>query len=80
MRICRCIFTESRTPFKCKYLSIRIRGDELIGEHQIYSGTPYTREKITCAAMTTVFDAKFVDECLNSNKWRYVDVSYLMVD
>jgi len=34
----------------------------IIGEHQIGSGTAYTKEEIKWAAITTVFDVEYVEQ------------------
>jgi len=44
-------------------VKIRVVGDDyyIIGDHQIGSGTAYTKEEIEWAAITTVFDVEYVD-------------------
>jgi len=43
---------------------VRVEGDNyyIIGEHQIGSGTAYTKEEIEWAAITTIFDVEYVTE------------------
>jgi len=44
-------------------VKVRVIGDDyyIIGEHQIGSGTAYTKEEIEWAAITTVFDIEYVE-------------------
>jgi len=41
---------------------VRVEGDDyyIIGDHQIGSGTAFTKEEIEQAAITTVFDVEYV--------------------
>jgi len=43
---------------------VRVDGDDyyIIGNHQIGSGTAYTKEEIEWAAITTVFDIEYVTD------------------
>jgi len=43
---------------------VRAEGDDyyIIGDHQIGSGTAFTKEEIEQAAITTVFDVEYVTD------------------
>jgi len=42
---------------------VRVEGNDyfIIGDHQIGSGTAYTKEEIEWAAITTIFDVEYIE-------------------
>jgi len=45
-------------------VKVRIEGDDyfIVGDHQIGSGTAFTKEEIEWAAITTIFDVEYMTD------------------